>query len=326
MMKAIVCTKFAPLDQLQYAEVDKPLPQAGEVLVSVKAAGVNYPDALLVQGLYQDRPAVPFVPGIEFAGDVIDVGEGVSGIDSGTRVLGFSSNYGAYAEQVCCPAHNVIPIPDSMCYADAASLACAHGTAHHALRQRANLQPGEVLVVLGAAGGTGIAAVQIGKALGARVIAACSSEEKLATARDNGADDLIHYGEDDIRKSIKRLTDGRGADVVFDPVGGAAFEACSRSMARNGRLLVVGFASGDIPQLAMNLPLMKEYSVTGVFWGSFTQHEPALFAANMKELFGWYRDGKVRVIIDAELPLSETATALNRVMQRQVKGKLVLVP
>lgn len=325
-MKAIVCEEYGPLDQLQYIEVDDPSPGEKEVVVDVKAAGVNFPDALVVQGTYQDKPALPFIPGIEFSGDIKALGKNVSHLTTGTRVLGFSANYGAYADKVCCPANSLIPIPDNMPYSDAANLVCAHGTAQHALKQRANLQPGETLLVLGAAGGTGLAAVQIGKAMGARVIAACSSDEKLAIAKESGADELINYQQKDLRKVLKSLTNGKGVDVVYDPVGGDAFDACSRSMARNGRLLVVGFASGTIPQLPVNLTLVKEYSVIGVFWGSFTLHEPDVFAENMKELFSWYNEKKVHVVIDAEIPLEKTVDALKTMLERQVKGKLALIP
>ncbi|MYM64421.1 NADPH:quinone oxidoreductase family protein [Pseudomaricurvus sp. HS19] len=325
-MKAIVCNEFAPLDQLAYMDVPDPEAGANEVVVSVKAAGVNYPDALVVQGLYQAKPPRPFIPGFEFAGDVTAVGAGVQGLPVGARVMGLSPAYGAYAEKIAVPALAVIPIPDDMSYADAANLACAHGTAHHALKQRAQLQSGETLLVLGAAGGTGIAAVQIGKAMGATVIAACSSAEKLAVAKENGADVLINYRDQDLRQALKEATAGKGVDVVYDPVGGEAFDACTRSMARNGRLLVIGFASGKIPTLPVNMTLVKEYSVTGVFWGNFTQHEPAVYADNLKELFQWYLQGQVTVVTDASMPLAEAPTALARLMDRDVKGKLVLIP
>lgn len=234
--------------------------------------------------------------------------------------------YGGFAEQAVVHKSMVMPVPDNMKDEDAASLLCAHGTAHHALKQRAKLQPGETLVVLGAAGGTGLAAVQIGKTMGAKVIAVCSNEAKLAVARQNGADDTINYSEENLKQRIKALTDGKGADVVYDPVGGDAFMACAGAMARNGRLLVIGFASGTIPQLPVNLTLVKEYSVVGVFWGAFTQHEPAEFAKNMHELFGWYAQGKVRIEIDETFTLKDTAKALNKVMSRQVSGKVVVRP
>jgi NADPH2:quinone reductase len=325
-MKAIVCENYGPLAQLNYTDISDPVAGADEVVIAVRACGVNYPDALLVQGFYQDRPALPFIPGIEFAGDVIAVGANVQGIARGARVLGASSTYGAFAEKVVCPANKLIPIPAGMPYEDAANLLCAHGTAHHALKQRARLQAGETLLVVGAAGGTGLAAVQIGKAMGARVIAACSSQEKLDIAKANGADALVNYGTHDLKSALKEITQGKGVDVVFDPVGGDAFNACSRSMARNGRLLVVGFASGVIPQLPVNLTLVKEFSVTGVFWGSFIRHEPAVFADNMVELFHWYRDKRVSVVTDAKLPLARAAEALQKLVDREVVGKMVLVP
>jgi NADPH2:quinone reductase len=219
-----------------------------------------------------------------------------------------------------------MPIANEMSDIDAANFMCAHGTAHHALKQRARLKAGETLVVLGAAGGTGIAAVQIGKAMGAKVIAVCSSAEKLAIAKEHGADELINYTETDLKASIKELTGGKGANVVYDPVGGDAFDACTRAMARNGRLLVIGFASGKIPTFPVNLALVKEYSVMGVFWGSFVMHEPMPFLQNMQELFGWYTDGKVSVVTDEVFPLSKTHQALSKVMNRKVKGKVVVVP
>ena len=325
-MKAIVCENFASLDQLKYTEVPDPVPKARDLLIDIKAAGINFPDALLVQGLYKAKPPLPFIPGAEFAGEVSALGDDVQGIAVGTRVLGFGTSYGAYAEKIALPADRVIPIPDSMPFTDAANLLCAHGTAHHALKQRAQLKERETLLVLGAAGGTGIAAVQIGKAMGANVIAACSSEDKLAVARENGADELINYQEQDLKSAVKELTKGRGVDVVYDPVGGEAFDACTRVMARNGRLLVIGFASGTIPQFPVNLSLVKEFSVVGVFWGSFTMHEPAVFAENMNELFRWYAEDKIRLVTDAEYPLAKTAEALTQIMQRKVKGKLVITP
>ncbi|KZY66818.1 NADPH:quinone oxidoreductase family protein, partial [Oleiphilus sp. HI0066] len=257
---------------------------------------------------------------------VVELGEGVKHLKVGQRLIGSSQKYGAFAEQVIVNAMTVLPVTDDVTDTDAANLMCAHGTAHHALKQRAHLKKGETLVVLGAAGGTGIAAVQIGKAMGARVIAVCSSQEKLEMAKANGADELINYSEEDLKERIKELTKGKGANVVYDPVGGEAFAACSRAMARNGRLLVVGFASGTIPELPVNLALVKEYSLVGVFWGQFVMHEPMVFMQNMQELFAWYRDGVVRLETDEVFPLSRTGDALAKVMNREVKGKVVVVP
>ena len=325
-MKAIVCNEFGPISDLKYQDVEEQSPGKGQVRVKILASGVNFPDGLLVQGLYQARPERPFVPGMEFCGEVEELGEGVKHLKVGQRLIGSSQKYGAFAEKVVVNAMTVLPVADEVTNTDAANLMCAHGTAHHALKQRARLKKGETLVVLGAAGGTGIAAVQIGKAMGARVIAVCSSKDKLDMAKANGADDLINYSEEDLKERIKALTKGKGANVVYDPVGGDAFAACSRSMARNGRLLVVGFASGSIPELPVNLALVKEYSLVGVFWGQFVMNEPMVFMQNMQELFAWYREGVVRLETDEVFPLSRTGEALAKVMNREVKGKVVVVP
>ena len=325
-MKAIVCEEFGPIESLVYKEIDTPMPGKGEVRVNVKAAGVNFPDGLLVQGLYQVKPERPFIPGMEFCGEVETLGEGVKHLKVGQRLICTSQSYGGFAEQAIVNSKLVMPIANEMSDIDAANIMCAHGTAHHALKQRARLKSGETLVVLGAAGGTGIAAVQIGKAMGAKVIAVCSSAEKLAIAKENGADELINYTESDLKTAIKELTGGKGANVVYDPVGGDAFDACTRAMARNGRLLVIGFASGKIPTFPVNLGLVKEYSVIGVFWGSFVMHEPMPFLQNMQELFAWYKEGKVSLVTDEVFPLSKTNEALSKVMNRKVKGKVVVVP
>ena len=325
-MKAIVCEKFGSIDDLKYKDMPEPVAGTGQVLVNVKAAGVNFPEALMVQGLYQAKPNLPFIPGSEFSGIVSVLGKGVENFQVGDRVLGLSPNFGAFAEMIALDVQSLIPVPEDMPIRDAANILLAHGTAHHALKQRGRLRAGEALVVLGAAGGTGIAAVQIGKAMGARVIAACSTVEKLGLAKSNGADELINYTEQDLKVAIKDLTGGKGADVVYDPVGGKAFSACSRAMARSGRLLVIGFASGEIPTLPVNLPLVKEYALVGVFWGSFIRHEPDVYASNLREMFDWYADGKIEIVVDEELPLSKTVDALTKLMNRKVKGKLVLYP
>jgi NADPH2:quinone reductase len=325
-MKAIVCEEFGPISGLQYKDLPEPEPGKGEVRVKVLATGVNFPDGLLVQGLYQVQPERPFVPGVEFCGEVEALGEGVKHLKIGQRLICTNRNYGGFAEKAIVDARLVMPVMDEVSDIDAANIMCAHGTAHHALKQRARLKKGETLVVLGAAGGTGIAAVQIGKALGAKVIAVCSSADKLELAKQNGADELINYTETDLKAAIKELTGGKGADVVYDPVGGDAFDACTRAMARNGRLLVVGFASGRIPELPINLTLVKEYSVIGVFWGSFVSHEPMVFLQNMQELFAWYKSGSVSLVTDEVFPLSKTTDALAKVMNREVMGKVVVVP
>lgn len=321
-MKAVICDGFGPLEQLRYDEMAAPTPGPREVLLRVEAAGVNYPDGLLVQGLYQMKPDAPFVPGMEAVGEVIATGAEVSRVKTGDRVAALL-NLGGYAEQALAHEAAVFPIGE-MDAGDANALLVAYGTSHHALKQRAQLQAGETLVVLGGAGATGLAAIQIGKIMGARVIAVCSSLEKQQIARDTGADEVIGY--DALKEDIKTLTDGRGADVVFDVVGGAAFDACSRAMARNGRLLVIGFASGTIPQLSINLTLVKEYAVVGVFWGNFTKHEPAVYGANMEELIGWYQTGQIKPLIEGRYPLAEAPEVLSRILNRGAVGKIVLVP
>jgi NADPH2:quinone reductase len=324
-MKAIVCNEFAPVEQLKFEDVADPVAQKGQVVVDIKACGVNFPDGLLVQGLYQLKPPCPFIPGGEIAGVISQLGEGVKHLKVGTRVIGLCM-LGGYAQKVACPATHVLPIPDGIPDDEAAALVTAHATAHHALKQRAQLKSGETLLVTGAAGGTGLAAVQIGKLMGAKVIAVCSTQEKLEVAKANGADILINYTDTDLKAAIKEVTNGKGVDVVYECVGGDTFHACSRSMAWNGRLLVVGFAGGTIPEFPVNLSLVKGYSVVGVFWGSFTQHQPQDFADNMHELLTWYVQGKVKVIIDEVIPLERAKDALNKVMGRKVKGKISLRP
>jgi NADPH:quinone reductase len=324
-MKAIVCEKFAAVEELQYKEVEDPKVGPGEVVIDVSAIGVNYPDGLLVQGLYQMKPPFPFIPGNEVAGVISEIGEGVKHLKLGQRVIGLGMLNG-YAEKIALNAQMAMPLPDGIPDDEAAGLITAHATAHHALKQRAQLKAGEILVVTGAAGGTGLAAVQIGKAMGATVVAVCSNQEKLDIAKANGADVLINYVDSDLKTELKKLNDGKGVDVVYDVVGGDAFDACSRAMAWNGRLLVVGFASGTIPQFPVNLSLVKGYSVVGVFWGSFTMHEPKAFMENMLELMDWYVGGKVKVVVDETFTLADTAKALNKVLNREVKGKVILTP
>lgn len=322
-MKAIVCHAFGPISNLALEDFEKPEATANNVVIRAKAIGVNFPDGLLVQGLYQSKPATPFVPGLEMAGVIEAAGPDVKHLKPGMRVVAMAQT-GAYAEYGLYPEPACLPLPDTMSEADACALLCAYGTAHHALKQRGSLKEGETLVVPGAAGATGIAAIQIGKAIGARVIAIASSQEKQDVARNAGADEVIGYEE--ARDALKTLTGKRGIDVVFDPVGGDTFDMLVRLMGRNGRYLVVGFAAGRIPQLAVNLALVKEFSLVGVFWGSFTQHEPALFAQNMRELFDWYAKGVVRPQIGATLLLTDAPQILQKLMDRQISGKIVLAP
>ena len=324
-MKALVCEKFAGLDELNIQEVADPVAGAGEVLIDIAAAGVNFPDGLIVQGLYQFKPPFPFIPGNEISGRVSAVGEGVSRFKVGDRVIALSSLNG-FAEKLAISEKLVFPCPDAIPDQEAAALVVAHATAHYALRQRGNLQAGETLLVTGAAGGTGLAAVQIGKAIGAKVIAVCSTEEKLAVAKANGADVLINYSEKDLKSELKEITGGMGVDVVYECVGGDTFDACVRNMAWGGRLLVIGFASGSIPSLPVNLALVKSFSLVGVFWGTFTQKEPAVFMKNMQELVQWYAEGKVKVVIDKAFSLDNAVDALRKVMSRKVAGKVVITP
>lgn len=322
-MKAIVCKEFAPVSDLELQDVPDPKVSKGHVLINVAAAGVNFPDSLLVQGLYQMKPELPFIPGSEVAGTIIEVGEDVPFLKVGQKVIGLCM-LGGYAEKVSLPASHVIPIPVGIPLDEASALVTAHATAHHALKQRANLSSKDTLLVTGAAGGTGLAAVQIGKIMGAKVIAVCSTEEKCQVAKDNGADICINYSGIDLKAAIKEYTNGKGVDVVYECVGGEMFDICSRSMAWNGRLLVIGFAGGEIPKFPVNLALVKGFSVVGVFWGSFTQHQPKDFMDNMKELLTWYIQGSVKVIVDERFSLAETVNAINKVTDRKVKGKVVI--
>ncbi|WP_460154845.1 NADPH:quinone oxidoreductase family protein [Pseudomonas sp. S1_F04] len=322
-MKAVLCKEFGPADSLVLEDVASPVAKKNEVLLEVHAAGVNFPDTLIIEGKYQFKPPFPFSPGGEAAGVVSEVGEKVSHLKVGDRVMALTG-WGSFAEQVAVPGYNVLPIPASMDFNTAAAFSMTYGTSMHALTQRANLQPGETLLVLGASGGVGLAAVEIGKAMGARVIAAASSAEKLAVAKAAGADELINYNETSLKDEIKRLTDGQGADVIYDPVGGDLFDQAIRAIAWNGRLLVVGFASGRIPELPVNLALLKGAAVVGVFWGSFAQRQPQDNAANFQQLFGWFAEGKLKPLVSQVYPLSNAAQAINDLGQRKAVGKVVI--
>ena len=322
-MKAVIANAFAPLEQLTYGDWPEPQAKGDTVVIEAEACGVNYPDGLLVQGLYQMKPPLPFVPGMEVAGRVVAVGPKVTRFAVGDRVAALTV-IGGYAERVGVPEAMVMKLPDAMSSEDACALICGYGTSHHALKQRGELKPGETLAVLGAAGATGIAAVQIGKAMGARVIAVASSEEKRGIAQTPGAGVLPPHQNPQGR--IKVATAGKGVDVAFDPVGGEAFDALSRSMAWKGRLLVIGFASGAIPKFPVNLALVKGYSVVGVYWGDFTVKEPETYAANMRELVGWYLAGWVKPVIEGVYPLADAASVLARVLGRGASGKIILKP
>jgi len=323
LMKAVVCKEFGPPDSLRIEELPSPRAGPGEAVISVKAASVNFPDVLIIQNKYQFKPPLPFSPGSELAGVVKEVGAGVAGFKPGDKVIAFTT-YGAFAEEVKTEAARLLPLPEGMDFVAGAAFLLTYATSDHALRDRGALRAGETLLVLGAAGGVGLAAIEIGKALGARVIACASSEDKLAVCREHGADATINYATEDLRERIKALTDGRGVDVVYDPVGGPYSEPAFRSLAWRGRLLVVGFAAGDIPKLPLNLPLLKGASVVGVFWGDFARREPKQFADSVRQLGEWYRQGKLRPHVSQTFPLEKAADALNLMAARQVKGKVVL--
>ncbi|MDN2580454.1 NADPH:quinone oxidoreductase family protein [Aquibium sp. ELW1220] len=322
-MKAIVARDYGPLENLAYADWPEPEAKGRMVVIQAEAIGVNFPDGLLVQGLYQMKPPVPFVPGMEVAGRVIAVGDEVRSVKVGDRVAALG-NLGGYAEMVAAPEGSVMPLPDGVTAADACALLCGYGTSHYALKQRGQIKPGETLCVLGAGGLTGTAAIQIGKAMGARVIGVASSKEKRDIASEAGADEVLGY--DNLKDALKEATGGKGVDVGYDPVGGESFDALSRSMGWGGRLLVIGFASGTIPKFPVNLALVKGFSVVGVFWGDFTRREPAVYADNMRELIGWYMAGKVKPVIEGEYPLADAAAVLTRVLNRGSAGKIILKP
>jgi NADPH:quinone reductase len=323
-MKAVLCKAFGPAETLVLEEVASPEAKKNEVLLDVHAAGVNFPDTLIIEGKYQFKPPFPFSPGGEAAGVVSAVGEKVSHLKVGDRVMALTG-WGSFAEQVAVPGYNVMPIPASMDFASAAAFGMTYGTSMHALKQRANLQPGETLLVLGASGGVGLAAVEIGKAMGAKVIAAASSAEKLAVAKAAGADELINYSDSSLKDEVKRLTGGQGVDVIYDPVGGALFEEAFRSIAWNGRYLVVGFAAGGgIPALPANLPLLKGAALIGVFWGAFAQRQPQDNAANFQQLFAWHAAGTLKPLVSQTFPLAQAAEAINTLGQRKAVGKVVV--
>jgi NADPH:quinone reductase len=324
-MKAVLCKQWGPPESLVLEDVPPLHAGKGQVVVSVKACGVNFPDTLIVQGKYQFKPDFPFSPGGEVAGTVKEVGEGVSGVTPGDRVIAFTG-WGGFAEEVLAPASKLLPMPRGMDFQVASAFVMTYGTSHHALKDRAELKSGETLLVLGAAGGVGLAAVEIGKALGARVIAAASSDDKLQVCKQHGADALINYATQDLRERIKELTDGNGVDVVYDPVGGPYSEPALRSTAWRGRFLVVGFAAGEIPKIPLNLTLLKGNAIVGVFWGEFTRREPERNRAALEELAQWFGAGKLKPLVFAAYPLAQAAQALNDMMQRKVTGKVVLLP
>ncbi len=322
-MKAVVCKAYGPPSSLVVEEVASPEPSAGEVLIAVAAAGVNFPDTLIIEGKYQFKPPPPFTPGGEIAGVVTKLGAGVTSVKVGDRVVALMP-FGGYAEEAVVSPQQLVKVPDGVDLAVAAALLTAYGTTHYALKERAALRAGETLLVLGAAGGVGLAAVELGKRAGARVIAVASSDEKLEICRAAGADVLINYGRDDLRQKLREVAPS-GVDVVYDAVGGPHSEIAIRSMAWNGRHLVIGFAAGEIPKIPLNLTLLKSCSIVGVFWGAWLMREPDAARALHEELLGWVADGSVRPRISQRYALEEAAKALEDIHARKVTGKAVIV-
>jgi NADPH2:quinone reductase len=323
-MKAVLCKQHGLPDTLVVEEIPSPKAGAKQVVITVKACGVNFPDTLIIQNKYQFKPELPFSPGGEVAGIIKEVGEGVSHLNVGDTVIAMTG-WGGFAEEVLTDASRVFPVPPVFDFKTAATFAYVFGTSYHALKDRAQLKEGETVLVLGASGGVGLAAVQLAKVMGAKVIAAASTEAKLAVCSQYGADAIVNYSDDNWREQVKVLTEGKGVDVVYDAVGGHYAEPALRSMAWNGRYLVVGFAAGDIPKIPLNLPLLKGCAVVGVFWGEFATRQKKDNQANMMQLFGWLMQGKIKPHISAEYPLEQAAQALNDLLERKATGKVVLV-
>jgi NADPH2:quinone reductase len=324
-MKALLCTRYGTPDDLEIVEIADPTPAPGEAVVRIHAAALNFFDTLIIAGKYQTKPAMPFSPSAEFAGVVESLGSGVTSLKIGDRVLGYS-RYGAARERIAIAAEKLIEIPAALDFDHAAGLCVTYGTTLHALKDRAKLKSGETLAVLGASGGVGLAAIELGKIMGARVIACASLPEKIAFARSHGADEGIDYTAEDLKEALRRVTQGNGPDVIYDPVGGAYAESALRAIAWEGRFLVVGFAAGDIPKLPLNLVLLKGCDVLGVFWGSWTERNPAGHRANTEQLLAWCAEGKLSSHVHAVYPLNEAAAALKAIAARQVMGKVILRP
>jgi NADPH2:quinone reductase len=322
-MRAVLCKELGMPDSLVLEEVPSLTPGAGQVLISVQACGVNFPDTLIIQGKYQYKPDLPFSPGGEISGVVKQVGSDVDSLQIGDRVIAFST-WGGFAEELVVDQNRTVIISDKMDYERASAFVLTYGTSYHALKDRAHLREGETLLVLGASGGVGLSAIQLGKAMGAKVIAAASNAEKLSVCQENGADHLINYAQDDLRQSVKEITEGRGVDVIYDPVGGSFSEKALRDMSWGGRFLVVGFAAGEIPKVPLNIPLLKGCSILGVFWGEFTKREPEANKQNNKELMNLFDQGKISPHLHRVYPLEKAGEALNELLQKRVIGKVVL--
>jgi len=322
-MKAIVCNSYGPPENLALEELDDPIAGANQAVVDVHAASLNFPDTLQIQGKYQFQPPMPFTPGSEVGGIIRSTGPGLEGFRPGDRVMATPS-IGGMAEQVVVDSSGLRKIPDNMDFKTAASFAMVYTTSYHALKQRANLQPGQTLLVLGASGGVGLTAVELGKLMGATVIAAASSDEKLAFVKQFNPDHFINYGDGELKEKVKSVTDGRGADVIYDPVGGDLFDQCTRCINWNGRLLVVGFTSGRIPEYKANLALLKGASMVGVFLGRFRKEGPEAYEQNFQELLTMYAEGNLRPVVTQSFSMEDFAAAFNVFAQRRVMGKVVL--
>lgn len=324
-MKALLCKQHGLPESLVVEDVPDLVPGENQAVLRVRAAGVNFPDVLIIQNKYQFKPELPFSPGGEAAGEVLAVGPGVKNVKPGDRVIAMTG-HGAFAEQLLCDARMLVPMPPDVDFNTASAFVMTYGTSWHALKDRAALKSGETLLVLGASGGVGLAAIEIGKALGARVIAAASTSEKLAVCKEHGADELINYATEDLKEKVKALTGGKGANVVYDPVGGPFTEAALRSIAWRGRLLVIGFANGEIPKIPINLTLLKGSSIVGVFWGDFARREPMNLMMDLKALFGLLKDGKLKPHIAGTYPLARGGEAIRFLMDRKASGKIVITP
>ncbi|MDC3144617.1 NADPH:quinone oxidoreductase family protein [SAR86 cluster bacterium] len=322
-MKAYVCREFGPVESHKVEEIEDPRAEAGQVVVDVKAAGISFPDVLIVQGKYQFQPPFPFSPGGEIAGVISEVGEGVVDWKIGDRVIAMTGN-GGIAEKVVAFEMTLMPLPETMDFRDGAAFPLNYGTTYHALKQRGQLQAGETLLVTGAGGGVGTTAIEIGKAMGARVIAAASTDEKLEIAKNLGADEVINYSDGELKEKVKALTDGLGADVIYDPIGGDIFLQCMRCVNWKGRVLVIGFASGPIPEVPTNLALLKGCSIVGVFWGRFTGAEPEENSKNFDELFALHAEGKLKPQITKSYSLDDAAEAISSLENRKATGKVVI--
>ena len=323
-MKAIVCNKLGPPSDLVYTDTPDPTPAPNQVLVKLKACGINFPDTLIIQGLYQYKPELPFSPGSDVAGIVESVGDKVTQFKPGDEVVAMTG-WGGFAEKAAVDVNTCFPKPPGMSMVNAASFLMAYGTSYYALKQRGQLKEGDTLLVLGASGGVGLTAVELGKLLGARVIAAASTADKLAVCQEYGADELINYTEEDLKARVKELTGNKGADVIYDPVGGHYAEPALRSIGWEGRYLVIGFAAGEIPKIPLNLALLKGCQIVGVFWGAYAQKYSSQNMQNTLQLIQWFDEGKLKPHIHGTYPLAEAAQALEEIMQRKVKGKAVVV-